>query len=254
VAGRGRGGKSGGRRGASRGGNAPRQLHTKVKTARGRKRSSTLWLQRQLNDPYVAQAKADGYRARAAYKLTELDDKFKFLKRGRRVIDLGAAPGSWSQVAVERVRATETGGGSVTAVDILDMDGMTGVGVLKLDMREPDAPKKLIEAAGGKADVVLSDMAPSTTGHGPTDHIRIVALVEIALDIAVNVLNPGGTFVAKVFKGGAEGDLLAALKQSFETVKHAKPGASRKESAETYVVATGFKGPSINEEEVVENE
>ncbi len=254
MAGRGRGGKAGGKRGGGRTAKAPRQLHTKVKTARGRKRSSTLWLQRQLNDPYVAQAKADGYRARAAYKLTELDDKFRFLKPGKRVIDLGAAPGSWSQVAVERVRVGETGGGTVTAVDILDMDGLTGVGVLKLDMREAEAPDKLIEAAGGKADVVLSDMAPSTTGHGPTDHIRIVALVEIALDVAVDVLNPGGTFVAKVFKGGAEGELLMALKRSFATVKHAKPSASRKESAETYVVATGFKGPGVDKEEVVEDE
>lgn len=238
MAGRGRGGKSGGKSG----GGQPRQLATRLKTARGRKTSSTQWLQRQLNDPYVARAKAEGYRSRAAFKLIELDDRFKFLKPGQRVIDLGAAPGGWSQVAADRVNAAGDGGTTVIAVDNAEMDGMAGVGVLKLDLREPEAIEVLIKNAGGKVDAVLSDMAPSTTGHGPTDHIRIVALAEIALDIALSVLKPGGVFVAKVFKGGAEGDLLATLKRDFDSVKHAKPAASRPESAETYVIGIGYKG------------
>jgi len=219
-----------------------RQMHTKVKTARGRTSSSTRWLQRQLNDPYVAQARADGYRSRAAYKLTELDDRFHFLKPGKRVVDLGAAPGAWCQVAVARTASSGGGEGLVIGVDILEMEHMAGVHLMQLDMRDENAPDLIREAANGPVDVVISDLAPSTTGHGPTDHIRIVALVEIGLDFALSVLEPGGDFVAKVFKGGAEGDLLMQLKANFETVKHAKPAASRPESAETYVVALGFRG------------
>ncbi len=234
--------KNGGGNATGKKGGAARQLHTKVKTARGRKTSSTLWLQRQLNDPYVAQSKVDGYRSRAAYKLRDLDDKFRFLKPGMRVVDLGSAPGGWSQIAADRVRSTEPKGHEVIAVDLQDVDDLSGVQFMKLDLREPEAAAVLKAAAGGKVDVVVSDMAPSTTGHGSTDHIRIVLLVEIALDLALDILLPGGTFVAKVFKGGAEGEMLSALKANFESVKHAKPPSSRPESAETYVVALGFRG------------
>jgi 23S rRNA (uridine2552-2'-O)-methyltransferase len=233
--------KSGGRTGGGQKGGNARQLHTKVKTARGRKTSSTQWLQRQLNDPYVAQAKIDGYRSRAAYKLRDLDDKFRFLKPGQHIVDLGAAPGGWSQVAAGRVSSSGAGG-QVIAVDILEMDEMADVTIMKLDMREPASTKTVLAAAGGNVDVVLSDLAPSTTGHGPTDHLRIVALVEVALDIALEMLSPGGTFVAKVFKGGAEGEILSSLKANFDTVKHAKPPSSRPESAETYVVALKYRG------------
>jgi 23S rRNA (uridine2552-2'-O)-methyltransferase len=227
--------------GGKRGG-APRQLHVKIKTARGRKSSSTRWLQRQLNDPYVAQAKVDGYRSRAAYKLRDLDDKFKFLKPGQLVVDLGAAPGGWSQIAAARVKSDGGGGGQVIAVDLLEIDALAGVSMMQFDLREPNAANAIRAAAGGKVDIVLSDMAPSTTGHRPTDHLRIVALVEIGLDLALEILAPGGVFVGKVFKGGAEGDLLEAVKRNFEIVKHAKPPSSRPESAETYVVALGFRG------------
>ena len=252
MAGRSRsgGGGRGGRKGVG-GKTTPslRQMHTKVKTARGRTNSSTRWLQRQLNDPYVAQARADGYRGRAAYKLLELDDRFHFLKAGIRVVDLGAAPGAWCQVASARIGTAEGGPGLVIGVDILEMENMNGVELMQLDMREPDAPDIIRAAANGPVDVVVSDLAPSTTGHGPTDHIRIVALVEIGLEFALSVLVPGGNFVAKVFKGGAEGDLLDLLKENFTTVKHAKPASSRPESAETYVVALGFKGRKKIEQE-----
>jgi 23S rRNA (uridine2552-2'-O)-methyltransferase len=247
MAGRGKpgGGRKGGSKGAGKGGTTPtaRMMHTKVKTARGRTNSSTRWLQRQLNDPYVAQARADGYRSRAAYKIIELDDRFNFLRPGKRIVDLGAAPGAWSQVAAARTGSTETGSEAmVIGVDILEMEQMAGVELMQLDMREPDAPDIIRAAANGPVDVVISDLAPSTTGHGPTDHIRIVALVEIGLDFALSVLEPGGIFVAKVFKGGTEGELLELLKTNFKTVKHAKPASSRPESAETYVVALDFKG------------
>jgi 23S rRNA (uridine2552-2'-O)-methyltransferase len=240
----GRGGSKGGRKGGKGRSTTPtvRQMHTKVKTARGRTSSSTRWLQRQLNDPYVAQARADGYRSRAAYKIIELDDRFNFLRPGRRVVDLGAAPGAWCQIAVARTGSAEGSGALVIGVDILEMESMNGAEIMQLDVREPDAPDIIRKAANGPVDVVISDLAPSTTGHAPTDHIRIVALVEIGLDFALSVLKPGGTFVAKVFKGGAEGDLLDQLKANFKTVKHAKPASSRPESAETYVVALGFKG------------
>jgi len=215
-----------------------RNLTTRVRTAKGRKSSSTRWLQRQLNDPYVAAAGREGYRSRAAYKLAELDDRFKFLKRGARVVDLGAAPGGWSQIAVERIGPD----GTVVALDLLEMTPLPGVEVLTLDFMEDEAPARLVDALGGQADVVLSDMAPNLTGHAKTDHLRIIALVEAAYEFAAEVLAPGGAFVAKVFQGGTEGTLLAELKRRFESVRHAKPPASRADSAEIYVVAMGFKG------------
>ena len=216
-------------------------LKVRVKTSKGRKTSSTLWLQRQLNDPYVAKAKAEGYRSRAAYKLIELDDRYKLLHKGTRVVDLGAAPGGWSQVAARQVGSTDEHP-LVVGIDYLDMDPLNGVVLLKKDFTEDDAPQMLIDAMGGrKADLVLSDMASPTTGHRATDHLRIVHLVEIAADFAIQVLAPGGSFVAKVFQGGTEHELLAMLKRHFATTFHAKPPASRQGSAETYLVAKGFR-------------
>jgi 23S rRNA (uridine2552-2'-O)-methyltransferase len=222
-------------------GSGSRELKTRVKTGKSRSLSSKLWLERQLNDPYVARARREGYRARAVYKLSEIDDKAKFLKSGARVIDLGAAPGGWSQLAAQRVRAAD-GNGRVIAIDILDMDPIPGVDVLKLDFLDPAAPDILKERLGGPADVVLSDMAANATGHRKTDHLKIVALVEAAAMFAAEVLKPGGTFLAKVLQGGTEGDLLAMLKRDFASVKHVKPAASRQDSAELYVLATGFRG------------
>jgi 23S rRNA (uridine2552-2'-O)-methyltransferase len=219
---------------------ARRDMAVRVKTAKQRSPSSTAWLRRQLNDPYVAEAKRQGYRSRAAFKLIELDDRFHILKRGARVVDLGAAPGGWSQVAAERVGAA-AGKGAVVALDILAMEPVPGVVVLERDFLDAQAPAAIEAASGGPADVVLSDMAQPATGHAATDHLRIVALAEAAYDFARAVLAPGGSFVAKVFQGGAEGDLLAALKRDFTTVRHAKPPASRAESAEVYVVAQGFR-------------
>jgi 23S rRNA (uridine2552-2'-O)-methyltransferase len=219
-------------------GTGQRDLAVTVKTARQRKLSSTLWLQRQLNDPYVARAKAEGYRSRAAYKLIEMDEKFHVLRSGARVVDLGAAPGGWTQVAVTKAGA----GGKVVGIDYLGMPRVAGAEILELDFLDEAAPAKLKAALGGSADLVLSDMAAPTTGHKATDHLRIVALADAALDFAEDVLAPGGSFVCKVFQGGAEGDLLARLKKNFAEVKHAKPKASRSESAEMYVVATGYRG------------
>ncbi|HEY1612595.1 MAG TPA: RlmE family RNA methyltransferase [Rhizomicrobium sp.] len=210
----------------------------KVKNAKGRGVSSARWLERQLNDPYVREAKAKGFRSRAAFKLCELDDKFHFLKKGARVLDLGAAPGGWSQVAAERVGA----GGKVVAADILEMAPLPDVEVLCADLLDADTPARLKTALGGQADLVLSDMAAATTGHRPTDHLRTVALFEAALDVAEDVLKPGGAFVGKVFQGGAAGDLLARIKRLFREVKHVKPPASRAESVELYLVAQGFRG------------
>jgi 23S rRNA (uridine2552-2'-O)-methyltransferase len=224
-------------------GSGGRELKTRVKTGKSRSLSSKLWLERQLNDPYVARAKREGFRSRAVYKLSEIDDKAKFLKPGARVIDLGAAPGGWSQLAAQRVRATD-GKGRVVAIDILDMDPVPGVDFMKLDFLDPAAPDILKEKLGGPADVVLSDMAANATGHRKTDHLKIVALVEAAAMFAAEVLKPGGTFLAKVIQGGTEGDLLAMLKRDFASVKHIKPGASRQDSAELYVLATGFRGGS----------
>lgn len=236
-------------RGKSKGGKRTRSagagqegLHQRVRSAKGRKISSTRWLERQLNDPYVQRAKALGYRSRAAFKLIELDDRFRFLKRGARVLDLGAAPGGWSQIASSRVGRE----GKVIAVDILEMDNLTDVEFIQLDFTEPDAEGTVRAAIGAEGhtgvDVVLSDMAPATTGHRATDHVRIVGMCELAFHFALQVLVPGGTFVAKVLQGGTEGALLTQMKEHFETVRHAKPKASRPESAETYVVATGFRG------------
>lgn len=222
---------------------ARRQMAVRVKTAKQRSPSSAAWLARQLNDPYVAEAKRLGYRSRAAFKLIELDDRFHVLKRGSRVVDLGAAPGGWTQVAAARIGATE-GKGRVVALDILAMDPVPGAAILQRDFLDADAPGLIKAELGGPADVVLSDMAQPATGHGATDHVRIVALAEAAYDFAKEVLAPGGTFIAKVFQGGAEGDLLAALKRDFTRLRHAKPPASRAESAEVYVVAQGFKSPN----------
>jgi 23S rRNA (uridine2552-2'-O)-methyltransferase len=222
-------------------GSGGRELKTRVKTGKNRSLSSKLWLERQLNDPYVARAKREGYRSRAVYKLSEIDDKAKLLKPGARVVDLGAAPGGWSQLAAQRVLASG-GKGRVIAIDILDMDPVPGVDFLKLDFLDPAAPEILKERLGGPADVVLSDMAANATGHRKTDHLKIIALVEAAAMFAAEVLKPGGAFLAKVLQGGTEGDLLAMLKRDFASVKHVKPTASRQDSAELYVLATGFRG------------
>lgn len=224
------------------GGETPRgELKTRVKTARKRSLSSTLWLQRQLNDPYVAQAKKDGYRSRAAYKLIEIDQRYHFLKSGQRIVDLGAAPGGWSQIAAKKA-GVEAGKGKVVGIDLLPIDPLAGVHFEVLDFLRPDAPDLLKAMMGGPADVVLSDMAANTTGHKKTDHIRIVALAELAIDFACEVLTEGGVFLSKVFQGGTEGELLKRLKTSFTTVHHVKPNASRAGSAELYVLALGFRG------------
>jgi 23S rRNA (uridine2552-2'-O)-methyltransferase len=224
------------------GGPGRRSLAVRVKTAKGRKLASTRWLQRQLNDPYVEEAKRQGYRSRAAFKLLEIDDKHHLLKPGKIVIDLGAAPGGWSQVAAARVRAME-GKGRVIAADLNDIEAVPGVDFLRLDMTDPEAGDEIRATLGGaRADVVLSDMAASSTGHRQTDHLRVVALAEAALDIAEDVLEPGGAYLAKVLQGGAGQDLVSRLKQGFTTVVHVKPKASRADSAEVYVLATGFRG------------
>jgi 23S rRNA (uridine2552-2'-O)-methyltransferase len=229
--------------GAGGGRKSERDLKVRVKTSKGRKIGSTLWLQRQLNDPYVAKARAEGWRSRAAFKLLELDERYKLIKRGMRIVDLGAAPGGWSQVASKIVGTDHLGEPLIVGIDYLDMDAIPGVILLKKDFTDDDAPQMLIEAMGGhKADLVLSDMASPTTGHRPTDHLRIIHLVEIAAAFAIDVLAPGGTFVAKVFQGGTEHELLAELKRHFATTLHAKPRASRSDSAETYLIARGFKG------------
>jgi 23S rRNA (uridine2552-2'-O)-methyltransferase len=219
-------------------GGAPRALKVRVRSGKNRKLSSKLWLERQLNDPYVVRAKREGFRSRAAYKLIEIDDKAHVLKKGARVIDLGAAPGGWSQVAAVRVGAQ----GRVVAIDVLPMDAIAGVDFAQLDFLDPGAPDKLKAMLGGAADVVLSDMAANATGHAKTDHLKIMALVEAAVDFAREVLSPGGTFLAKVLQGGTEAALLAALKRDFKSVKHVKPPASRADSAELYLLATGFRG------------
>jgi 23S rRNA (uridine2552-2'-O)-methyltransferase len=215
-----------------------RGLTTRLRTAKGRSTGSQLWLQRQLNDPYVRAAQAAGYRSRAAFKLKELDERFRFLRPGARVVDLGAAPGGWTQVAV----AAAGERGRVVGLDLLAMDPIPGATLLQGDFQDEAAEQAVLAALDGQADLVLSDMAPNTTGHAATDHLRIMALAELALDFACKVLAPGGGFVAKVFQGGSEKALLDRLKQNFASVKHAKPPASRKDSAELYVVATGFRG------------
>ena len=217
------------------------RLRVTVKSGGRLKLSSKLWLERQLNDPYVAQAKRDGLRSRAAYKLVEIDDKYHFLKRGSSVLDLGAAPGGWSQIAAKRVGAVD-GKGKVIAIDLLEMPEIAGVKFAQLDFLADDAPDKLRAMLGGGADVVLSDMAANTTGHRKTDQLRILGLVESAAAFAGDVLNPGGTFVAKVFQSGADAALMTELKRDFATVKHVKPASSRKDSSERYVLAMGFRG------------
>ena len=207
-----------------------------VKKARGRTTAQHRWLQRQLNDPYVQAAHKQGWRSRAAFKLIELDDRFQLIRPGARVVDLGAAPGGWTQVAVKR------GAAEVVGVDLLPVDPVPGATIIEGDFNDPDMPDRLTGLLGGRADVVMSDMAPNTTGHAPTDHLRIIGLAELALDFAVRILAPGGTFVAKVVQGGAEKQMLSDLKRMFTQVRHAKPPASRKESSELYVVATGFRG------------
>ncbi len=217
-----------------------RALKVRVKSGRGRTLSSKLWLERQLNDPYVARAKREGFRSRAVYKLAEIDDKFHFLKPGGKVVDLGAAPGGWSQLVAKRVGAAQ-GKGRVVAIDILKMEAVPGVDFLELDFLDENAPQILRDILGGQADVVLSDMAANATGHRQTDHLKIMALVEVAAEFAAEVLKPGGAFVAKVLQGGTEASLLASLKRDFASVKHIKPAASRADSAELYLVATGFR-------------
>ncbi|WP_421988393.1 RlmE family RNA methyltransferase [Roseococcus sp.] len=219
------------------GGPGPRGTHSNLKTARGRSNASQRWLSRQLNDPYVKAAQAAGYRSRAAFKLTELNERFKLLKAGQRVVDLGAAPGGWTQVVLRALDER----GEIVALDLLPMDGLPGAIVLQGDFQDNDVEKAVLAALGGKADLVLSDMAPNTTGHGPTDHLRIMDLAALALEFAVKVLAPGGGFVAKVFQGGSEKEMLERLRQHFTKVQHAKPPASRKESSELYVVAQGFR-------------
>ncbi len=211
--------------------------YTRVKTARGRTASSTRWLARQLNDPYVKRAQSDGFRSRAAYKLIELDEKYDFLKGARRVVDLGIAPGGWSQVVRRKCPAA-----TLVGIDLLPVDPIEGVTIAQMDFMDDGAPTWLMGALGGPADLVLSDMAANTVGHQQTDHLRTMALVEAGAQFAVDVLKPGGAFIAKSLAGGSDNDLVAMLKRNFTTVKHAKPPASRKASSEWYVVAQGFKG------------
>ncbi len=235
--------KQGKKGGGSRAPSTTRAAAVRVKTAHKRSHSSTQWLERQLNDPFVAEARRLGYRSRAAFKLIQLDERFDLLKPGMRVVDLGAAPGGWTQIAVDRVKVG-TGRGEVVGIDLLAIDPIPGATLLEGDFLAPEAPDALRRIMGGPADLVLSDMAASTTGHSATDHLRVIALAEAAILFAREVLSPGGGFVAKVFQGGTERALLASLKRDFTMVRHAKPQASRAESSEVYVVATGFRGNS----------
>ncbi|GJE57901.1 MULTISPECIES: RlmE family RNA methyltransferase [Methylobacterium] len=224
------------RRGAS--GGLRGDLKQRVKTGRGRTLSQKRWLERQLNDPYVARAKREGYRSRAAFKLIEIDERFNLLKPGQKIVDLGAAPGGWSQVAAKKIGAE----GYVVGIDLLEIEPMSGVEFIMLDFLDPTAPGLLTDLLGGPADLVLSDMAANTTGHKKTDHLRIIGLAEVAAEFAREILAPGGAYLAKVFQGGTEGDLLADLKRDFASVRHVKPNASRADSSELYVLATGFRG------------
>lgn len=227
-------------------GGGQRNMKVRLKTAKKRTTASQKWLERQLNDPYVERAKREGYRSRAAFKLMEIDDRYKLLKPGQRVLDLGAAPGGWSQIAATRVGSADprpgTTAGRVVGIDLLAIDGLPGVEAVQMDFLEPEAPGLLMEMLGGPADVVLSDMAANTTGHKKTDHLRIVGLAEVAIEFAREVLSPGGVFLAKVFQGGTENTLLANLKRDFAVVRHVKPSASRAGSSELYVLATGYRG------------
>jgi len=233
--------KGGGAGPSMTGGRGSRALKVRVRSGKGRTLASKLWLERQLNDPYVARAKREGMRSRAAFKLAEIDDRFHLFKPGSKVVDLGAAPGGWSQVAAQRTLAAD-GRGKVVAIDLLDMPPLPGVAFLNLDFLDPAAPERLEALLSGPADVVMSDMAANATGHRKTDHLRIMALAEAAAMFAREVLEPGGSFLCKVLQGGTEGALLADLKRDFATVKHVKPAASRPDSAELYMLATGFRG------------
>ena len=252
MAAQGTGGQGGSREGKSSG-RGQRDLRVRVKTAKGRKLSSKLWLERQLNDPYVARAKREGYRGRAAYKILELDDRYGFLKPGARIVDLGCAPGGWCQVAVARVNALgERGGkprGTVLGIDLQPVDPIAGADIHQLDFLAEGADDQVKAWLGGQADVVMSDMAAASSGHKGTDHLRIVALVEAAAQLAFDVLAPGGTFVAKVLAGGAETEMQALLKRNFARVANVKPPASRSDSSEKFVVATGFRGAASDEPE-----
>jgi 23S rRNA (uridine2552-2'-O)-methyltransferase len=223
---------------STKSGSGARNLKQRVKTAHKRSLSSQKWLERQLNDPYVARAKREGYRSRAAFKLIEIDEKYHILKPGQRIVDLGAAPGGWSQIAAKKIGAK----GKVVGIDLLPIDPMPGVEFIQLDFLDDSAPGKLIELLGGQADIVMSDMAANTTGHKKTDHLRIIGLAEAAIYFAREILAPGGVFLAKVFQGGTESQLLNDLKRDFAVVRHVKPAASRADSAELYVLATGFRG------------
>jgi 23S rRNA (uridine2552-2'-O)-methyltransferase len=237
VATRRKGGPVGGKKRPESGLGSGRAAVVRVHTAKRRTAASTQWLQRQLNDPYVAEAKKRGYRSRAAFKLIQLDERFRLLAPGRRIVDLGCAPGGWTQVVAQRVGAH----GKVVGIDLLATDAVSGATLLTGDFRDPATAARIREALGGPAEIVLSDMAAPATGHAATDHLRIIALAEDAFLFAGTILKPGGAFVAKVFQGGTEGALLLTLKRAFAEVRHAKPAASRAESAETYVVAKGFR-------------
>ena len=223
---------------STKSGSGVRNLKQRVKTANKRSLSSQKWLERQLNDPYVARAKREGYRSRAAFKLLEIDEKFHILKPGQKIVDLGAAPGGWSQIAAKKVGPK----GRIVGIDLLPIDPMAGVEFIQLDFLDERAPGRLVEMLGGPADLVMSDMAANTTGHKKTDHLRIIGLAEAAIYFAREILAPGGAFVAKVFQGGTENQLLNDLKRDFAVVRHVKPAASRADSAELYVLATGFRG------------
>lgn len=229
------------------GAGASRVLRTRIKKKSGLKESSRRWLERHMNDPYVQRSRAEGYRSRAAYKLIEIDDKYKLLKPGMRIIDLGAAPGGWCQVAAARVKSSAESP-AVVGIDYLEMDPVPGAAILQMDFLEDDAPEKLIEALGGEPDMVLSDMAAPTTGHRRTDHLRTMHLCEVAADFAMTVLRPGGHFLAKTFQGGTETGLLDDLKKNFRTVHHVKPQASRAESVELYLLARDFRGRTDQQE------
>ena len=228
-------------------GTGQRSLKQRLKTARKRTLSSQRWLERQLNDPYVARAKREGYRSRAAFKLLEMNEKYKLFKPGQKVLDLGAAPGGWSQIAAKEVGSID-GRGKVVGIDLLPIESMKGVEFVEMDFLADEAPDLLTDMLGGLADIVMSDMAANTTGHKKTDHLRIIGLAETAADFARQILAPGGVFIAKVFQGGTEGELLAGLKRDFAVVRHVKPSASRSDSAELYVLATGFRGRSSDQE------
>ncbi|WP_061929776.1 RlmE family RNA methyltransferase [Aureimonas sp. AU22] len=238
---------------ASSGRGDDRGLAVRVKKKRGLKASSREWLQRQLNDPYVRRSKIDGYRSRAAYKLSEIDDRYKLLRKGMRIVDLGAAPGGWCQIAVERTANTPDEA-HVVGIDYLPVDPISGATILELDFLDETAPSRLLEALGGDPDIVLSDMAAPTTGHRRTDHLRTMHLCEVAADFAIRTLKPGGHFLTKTFQGGTEGELLSMLKRNFRTVHHVKPPASREGSVELYLLAKDFKGrgPGWSEAEMGE--